>query len=132
MLVRQLMSPSVRSLPVDGPVGEAFRLLRESGVRALPVVDEAGEVVGLLDERNVHELLGDRRLVVDLRVGEIMTAGVESVAPDLPLAHAIRSLREQRVGALPVVDGGRLVGLLSSEQMVGAFADLLEEAPVPA
>lgn len=125
MLVRQVMSPQVRTVHVDTPVGEAFRFMQETGVRHLPVVDGSERLVGLLDDRSVHDVLLEEAGAADLRVRTIMTVGATTVEPDTPLVTAARLLRETSVDALPVVDGDRLVGLVSVEEMVGVFADLL-------
>lgn len=129
MHVHQVMTPCAHPLHVDTPVGEAFRFMQESGARHLPVVDGGGRLVGLLDDRSVHDVLLEELGGPDVRVRIVTTMGVATVAPDTPLAVAARLLRDSRVDALPVLDGERLVGLVSVEEMVGVFADLLERAP---
>ena len=67
----------------------------------------------------------------DLTVGEVMTRGVVTVEPDRDLRQAARIMHERKIGALPVVDRGRLVGMLSEHDVLRAFATLVPATTVP-
>jgi CBS domain-containing protein len=116
-------------------------------VSGLPVVDHAGRVVGIVSEGDLivrqkareprpwwHGFLEDsERLAREYRkrtgstVGEVMTASVLCVSPRLPIESAALVLDERRVRRLPVVDGERLVGIVSRGDLVRALA----QEPLP-
>ena len=60
------------------------------------------------------------RALARLRVNEVMTWGVITVHPDIDIRHAARIMHERTLGALPVADGGRLVGILTASDVIQA------------
>ena len=119
----------------DAPIAVAIDLLRTRGIRHLPVVDGTGRLVGIVTDRDLRQVvfdpmiqgvLGDATLALRaLSVRDIMTWGVVSVQPDTDLRAAARLLRERRIGALPVTEGGRVVGMLSELDVLAAFEKIL-------
>ena len=105
--VAEIMSkPAVVATP-DTVVGEARRMFRKACIRHLPVLD--GELlVGIVSERDLGRAVGDA-----LPVAEIMTRPVFVLSPTTTLRRAARILGERRFGALPVVDGRKLIGMVS-------------------
>lgn len=133
MRVRELMTPRpVRVSPATSLM-EARRLLARHDVRHLPVV--AGDaVVGVVSDRDL--VLRDRRLADALdrlhcelvdgryrRVADVMSSPAVTVEADTPAATAATLLRTRRISALPVVDDGRLVGIVTTTDLLGAVAD---------
>jgi CBS domain-containing protein len=131
----------------DAPIAVAADLLRAHHVRHLPAVDAAGRLVGIVTDRDlrqvvfdpvVQEALGDTAAALSaLTVRDVMTWGVLSVRPDTDLRSAARLMRERRIGALPVVDDGRVVGILSETDVLAALEQMLGERlttvrPLPA
>ena len=113
--VREMMVTDFRALPVHATLAEAARLLLAGEQREFPVVDNAGALEGLLTRDNLIQGLSARGpgAIVD----HAMTRAVAPVSPDLDFAAALEQLRASRLPALPVVDGGRLVGLLTTENI---------------
>jgi acetoin utilization protein AcuB len=119
----------------DAPVAVATRLLRTHKIRHLPVVDGDDRLVGVVTDRDlrqvvfdprIQEALGDTTLTLrGLRVREVMTWGVLSVRPDTELRAAARLIRERKIGALPVTEGGAVVGILSETDVLAAFDEML-------
>jgi acetoin utilization protein AcuB len=123
-IARMLMSREPISAAVDDNLMDAAARMADRNVRHLPVIDGDRRVVGILSDRDVRTLVGDlaRPLRPDdakvrmrsLRVGDAMTRDVVVVAEDAPFDEVARIFTEQKVGAVPVVDGGdRLVGVIS-------------------
>ncbi|HEX6081753.1 MAG TPA: CBS domain-containing protein [Methylomirabilota bacterium] len=139
MKVKDVMSRDPISIDPEAPVGTALDVMRTKRVRHLPVVDEAGALVGIVTDRDLRhaalapalgELLPARahrraRLVGEarenLRVRDVMTWAVVTTGPEVALLSAALVMLESRVGSLPVVDGGRLVGLLTEQDVLKAL-----------
>ncbi|HTF33892.1 MAG TPA: CBS domain-containing protein [Myxococcota bacterium] len=115
----------------------ALESMVERGIRHLPVV-EAGRVVGVISINDLRAALpvpvsllsgisvGDRGLVRDYAVGEVMTHFPEVAHPETSLEDAAQRMADRRIGCLPVVDGqGRIVGMLSSTDALRALATSL-------
>jgi acetoin utilization protein AcuB len=139
MKVKDVMSRSPISIDPEAAVGTALDVMRTKGIRHLPVVDEAGALVGIVTDRDlrhaalapaVQEFLSIRahrrirrlgEMLENLRVRDVMTWAVISAGPEVPLLSAALIMFESRVGSLPVLEGGRLVGLLSEQDLLKAL-----------
>jgi len=117
------------------PIDEALKVMRDKKVRRLPVVDEKGKLVGIVAEKDIlyaspspatslsiHEI---HYLVSKLTVVEIMTKNVFTVTDDTPLEEAARVMADNRIGALPVLHDGALVGIITETDIFKAFVELL-------
>lgn len=106
-------------------------------IRQIPVVDKEMKLLGIISKRDIYaasvsnlsENYERSRNLLEgrLQVSEIMTKDVETVTADETLAAAAIKLQEMRVGALPVIDGGKLVGIISSSDFLGIAVMLLEK-----
>lgn len=103
--------------PADS-VADAQALLEKHGIHHLPVVKEQ-RLVGIVTDRDVRSAPAKTKSVAD-----IMTPKPLVIAPDTFVDEAARRLRRHRIGALPVVENGRLIGILSSADVLDAFVDL--------
>lgn len=104
---------------------EALALCRSNGIRHLPVLRD-GELAGILSDRDLRRAVGagqDGSTPVD----ELMTSPVRCIGPRLPLAEAAGIMIDRRLSALPVVDRDRLVGILTSTDLVEHCLDALRE-----
>jgi CBS domain-containing protein len=134
--VRELMTRSPLTVRWDATIGAAWKLMKDQKIRHLPVLDEGGHLVGILTDRDlrqvifepsIQEQLGNlSRAYNILTVKEVMTWGVITVRPESDIRLAARLMHEQRIGALPVVKVGKVVGILTETDLLKAFADLLE------
>jgi acetoin utilization protein AcuB len=127
----------------DAPLGTALAVMVERGVRHLPVVDDWGRLVGMLTDRDMRstvvgptiaERLPNRwrrraaRLqerTENLRVRDAMTWDCVTTGPSASLGEAAARMADGRFGCLPVVDGGRLIGILTEHDVLRAIADQL-------
>lgn len=117
MRVEQWMRKKVETIREDGSAEEALKRMHTRKLRHLVVVRD-GEVTGIVSDRDLAALLvGSFRL--DRTISQVMSRGVAVVEPGTSIEAAARLMRRRKVGALPVVYGRKLVGILT-------VADLLE------
>ena len=135
MLVRVRMSTNPVTITSEAPITEALRVMRENQVRRLPVVDQDGDMQGIVSEKDllyaspspatslsIHEM---HYLLSQLRVSELMTTNVISVTPDTPLEEAACIMTDNKIGGLPVLQAGKLVGIITETDIFKVFLELL-------
>jgi len=130
MRVRDLMTEAPLTAPRSMPVLDARRLMDDKRIRHLLVV-EHGTLVGIVTDRDIRLNMPSpatslsvwelNHLLARLTVGEVMTASVIVVEPDRDARAAAALLVEEKIGALPVVDGERLVGIVTDTDVLRAF-----------
>ena len=118
MKVSEIMSGRVVTICQDEPVIAAARLLKRMNLGALPVTDRSGRLRGMLTDRDiVLRCVASGADARELRVAVIMTRGVVTAEPETEVAEAARTMGGGQVRRLPVVEGGKLVGMLSLADM---------------
>ena len=122
MKIRDVMtSPAIRIHPEE-PVSVAARALEHYNIGALPVCGSDGQLRGLVTDRDiVTRCLAADRQAGKTQVGQIMTAGVLSVDPDTSTAEAARLMGARQIRRLPVVENGKLVGMVSLGDLASSF-----------
>ena len=102
----------------DDSVFAAVRLMADKGAGALVVAID-GRVAGVVSERDcARRVVLEGKAPLDTRVGDIMTAPAVSVAPDHTVDECLRLMTDKRIRHLPVLEGGRLVGVVSIGDLV--------------
>jgi acetoin utilization protein AcuB len=129
MLVQDVMQRVVATVAPEASVREAVRLARQRGIRHVPVLDK-GRLVGIVSDRDLKEVLaacaareelGEGDPVARTRVDMIMTREVVTAAPTTLVTDAAARMLERRISALPVLDGERLVGIVTETDVLGAL-----------
>jgi CBS domain-containing protein len=132
--VRALMTREVATLRPNDKLSVAEDVMRLGRIRHLPVVsdDDDGKLIGLLSLRDLFrgslaDALGygtraQQKLLDMLLAKEVMTTAVLTTTPDTPLREAAKIMMERKLGSLPVLDGGRLVGILTEGDFVALVA----------
>jgi len=116
--VLQGKGTQVETISANASLFDAVRRLGEMRIGALPVV-ENGQIVGIVSERDVIYCLRDRgREALDLPVSQVMSAPAITVDSDTGVLTALALITERRIRHLPVVDGGRIRGIVSIGDLV--------------
>lgn len=128
MLVREVMSSPVVSVPIGATLEDAVERMLEHGVGSL-VVTEGGESVGILTTTDVliagHET---GQPLADVTVGDAASRPLITIGPDATVRAAAERMRGEGVKRLPVADGFDLLGIVSQQDVVFAHPDLIREA----
>ena len=140
MKVKDVMTKHPFTIDPNAPLGTAMDVMRTKDLRHLPVVDETGQLIGIITDRDLRQACfapvvaeylsagaqqGVRQVgqtLEDLKVRNFMTWVVVTVHPDASLAHAALIMSERRVGSLPVIESGKLVGMLTERDMLEALS----------
>ena len=136
MLVEDVMSRSVVTLTPEQTLRDAIELLRSKGIRHLPVVDDS-KIVGIVTDRDVKRATpsllsgidrdGYEGVLDTTKVRQFMTREPQTVTPNSGLKAAVKIFLDRKVGALPVVDDGHLVGILSDIDILRVVHNMLAE-----
>ncbi|HKN12668.1 MAG TPA: CBS domain-containing protein [Candidatus Binatus sp.] len=131
--VRDVMTADPTTLKRNDKLTLADDIMRLGRVRHLPVLDDDGEaLVGIVTQRDLFrdalaQALGygrhaQRKILDTLSVKDVMATDVVTTGPDTSLIEAARILTERKIGCLPVVENGRLVGILTEGDFVALVA----------
>ena len=130
MLVKDIMQHDLACVRPETHLEEVVRLLQRRSVRHLPVLDHE-DLVGIISDRDLKSVLPSpvTKLAATatpahsdgLTAGDIMTKRVITVEPMVSVEDAARMLVEERIGALPVMDGGALVGIVTETDVLLLF-----------
>ncbi len=123
MLVQDRMTPNPTTITSDTSLKDALELIRSHPFRHLPVVDQEGKLVGIVTEKSLVYASPSSDLSLSIfevnyllsrtLVGQVMQGEVVTVLPSLPIEEAARVMIDRRIGCLPVVEDGELVGIIS-------------------
>ncbi len=135
MLVGERMSHPVITVSPNTPMQEAHKLMRDERIRRLPVVDNNGKLVGIVSESDLLNAAPSdattlsvwemNYLLSKITVKEIMTRNVITAHPDTPLEDAARNMVDNKIGGLPVVRNGDVVGIITETDLFKIFLELL-------
>jgi CBS domain-containing protein len=147
-----IMTRNVITAAPEIPVEEAVRLMLGHNVSGLPVIDDTATVVGIVTEgdllrrtetgterqraRWLEFLIAPGLLAEEYmrthgrKVGEVMTAAVISVTAQTPLAEIVALMESRRIKRLPVIENGRLIGIISRADLLRALAEMLPKSSV--
>lgn len=134
MLVKKRMSSPVITIEPNMPIMDALDLMKSKGIRRTPVMKD-GKMVGIVSDKDllnaapsdatslsVWEL---NYLLARITVGEVMTKEVVSVQQDTPIEEAAYLMAVNKIGGLPVMDNGYLVGLITETDLFRIFLELM-------
>lgn len=141
MYVRQLMSQGVVTIEETATCAEAAQRMVRERIRHLPVVDALGRLTGIVTDRDLRHHLFEPAVLKDLgavsvdsllkaaAVSRVMSSPVVSVGPDDQLEDAARRMLEDKVGSLPVVENGRVVGIITETDLLRRIVSVDEACP---
>ncbi|MBW2039744.1 MAG: CBS domain-containing protein [Deltaproteobacteria bacterium] len=123
MKVKKRMAKKLVTIRKDATISDAIRLMKEHSIRHLPVI-EGGKLVGWVTEGDIHQAYL-ASLIEQLSVGDIMIKNPITISPGANLEEAAELLYRHAIGGLPVVDGGKLVGVITVADIMAAFIEVM-------
>ena len=132
--VRDYMTSDPQTLDTKNTLLDAVLMLRRLELRHIPILED-GRLIGVLTDRDVGRVAPSmlmglspqdyNRVFEDTPVAKVMTRNLLSTTPEAPLAEAVHLLYNHKVGCLPVLEDGRLVGIITVADMLRALHDLV-------
>jgi acetoin utilization protein AcuB len=133
MKVQDIMTTPAVTVGLDMPVLEARQVMERQRIRHLPVTD-GGRLMGIVTDRDIRLNMPSPAtslsvweinfLIAKLTVGSVMRRAVITIDAHRDAAEAARIMLDHKIGALPVVDGGAVVGIVTETDMLRAFATM--------
>jgi len=138
MIVGMWMTRNLVCVQPDTPLREAASLMRDNRIRRLPVVARKGDelsLLGIVSATDIYRAYpahcnpfaaDSEAQAPATTAGEVMSTSVLTTTPDTPLEDAATIMRDRKIGALPVMRQGRLLGLITESDIFRAFISLLK------
>lgn len=133
--VGSIASRPVITIAADALAREAGEVMRAEKIRHLPVLDAEGRLAGIVTDRDLRQVIFDPSIrerlgtaadtLAGVLVREVMTWGVVTVHPDSDVRDAALLMHELKISALPVVENGAVVGIVTAHDLVAALVDAL-------
>lgn len=129
MEVAEIMTREPLSVTSDARVADALELMHDNDIRHVPVIDD-GALIGMLSDRDLRDFLRAEdgwRKAQGVSVSEVMSADAIAVEPGADVSDLIDLMLENKIGAVPVVDGhsDKVVGIVSYVDVLAAARELL-------
>jgi acetoin utilization protein AcuB len=135
MYVGRKMTTKVITITPDTPIVNARDLLREHNIKQLPVVDKEGKLVGILTDRDIRSAWASPATTLSiyeltyvlqkLTVESVMVRKVITTTADATVERAARIMHDHKIGSLPVVEGDKLVGIITNTDLMEVLLDAL-------
>ena len=149
MNAKDVMTPCVLSIAPDASISAAARLMLQNKISGLPVIDDSGKLVGMITEgdflrraeigtqrrraRWIEFLVGPGRLADEYSrssgrtISDVMTHDVHTVNVDAPLEQIVRMMERRRIKRVPVVAGGKVVGIVTRANLLRSLSSVADE-----
>ncbi len=124
MIVSHWMSTDLVTIGKEASIQEAMALMKRESIRHLPVVDKQMKLLGWITDADLRGVL-IASMLEELTIEDVMIRKPFTVHPEMLLEEAARILLEKRVGGLPIVKDGTLVGVITTVDVLSAFITFL-------
>lgn len=132
LLVEDVMSTDVFTLERNDKLSIADDVMKQKRIRHIPILDSDGQLSGIITQRDLFRGIllrslgfgsrAEEKMLESYSVKDAMKEDVITTTPDTPIGDAARLMLSNKIGCLPVLDGERLVGLISEADFVKQFA----------
>ena len=122
MQITNAMTRNPVTIRSSDELAKAKSLMKSCGFRRLPVVDD-GQLVGILTERDLREHAGH---LENTRANAVMRTALVTIAPEGTVEEAARLMLKHKIGGLPIVTDGRLLGIVTTSDLLAAFLRVLQ------
>jgi acetoin utilization protein AcuB len=129
MLIREIMHPNPIVVQPDTTLCAAYALMQEKGIRHLPVVLN-NRLTGIITDRDLRlatSRLAEHPFEPDAAVKDVMNTRVQTTHPNDPVEQSTRLMRSLKIGCLPVLENSKLVGIVTSADLLDALLRLIDQ-----
>ena len=133
MFVSEWMTRKVFSVKPDDSVSAVVRMIKEKSIKHIPVAEQ-GKLKGIISDRDIKDYCPSKATSLDMyelhyllektSVREVMKTKVFTTAPDMPVEEAAMVLYDKNIGCLPVIESGKLAGIISDRDIFRALIDI--------
>jgi len=133
MFVAEWMTKKVYTVAPSDSVSDAVQLMKEKGIKHLPVVKDE-KIKGIVSDRDIKDFSPSKATTLDIyelhyilantKVKEVMRTRVFTAASDTPVEEAAKAMYDMKIGCLPVVEGGKLTGIISDRDIFRVLVDV--------
>ncbi len=120
MIVRHWMTTDVVTINKEASIQEALAVMKQGSIRHLPVVDQDGKLLGWVTDADLRGVL-IASMLEELTLEDVMIRRPFTATPDMSLEEASHLIHEKRIGGLPVVEGEKLAGVITTVDILSAF-----------
>jgi acetoin utilization protein AcuB len=134
MIVRMRMTTNPVTVDKDVTILDALKIMQDNKIRRLPVLDK-GKLVGIVTDRDLREVSPSpastlsifelNYLLAKTKIKDIMTKNVIGISPDAFIEEAALLMRENTIGGLPVLEGNKLVGIITETNIFDVFVEIM-------
>jgi len=134
MLVGERMHKPVITVPPDMPITEALNLMKRERIRRCPVIKD-GKLVGIISDKDLLNASPSTAttlsiweinyLISKITVGEVMTKNVLTINEDTPIEQAARMMADNKIGGMPVLRDGAVVGIITETDLFKLLLELM-------
>jgi len=134
MRVSERMTKNIITVTPETTLSEALRIVHEKKIRHLPVVAE-GRLVGIVTDGDLKKVSASEATTLSVwelnylldrvKIKDFMIRDVISISPELPIDEAAELMIAHRIGSLPVVEDGKVVGILTETNMVETLVAIM-------
>ncbi|MCR4440809.1 MAG: CBS domain-containing protein [Peptococcaceae bacterium] len=136
MLVKEKMTPNPITITRQATIAQALEIMRQNKIRRLPVMDK-DSLVGIVTDRDLSEVSPSRAtslsifelnyLLSKTKIGDILSPKQKliTISPDAFLEEAALLMRNHKIGGIPVVENGKLVGIITETNIFDAFIEIM-------
>jgi acetoin utilization protein AcuB len=134
--IKEKMQKNLITISPDASFYEARALIRDKGIRHVPVVDKGGHLVGLVTDRDIREAAPSEATTLSVHelhylLGKLKVSGfmrpkdkLITITPDVIIEEAVQLMRDHKIGCLPVVEGNRLIGIITETDILDFVVDV--------
>ena len=103
---------------------EAVQLMKQHHIRHLPVVDDDGDLVGFVTESDLRQF-SFPSMVEEIPIHQVMVTNPRTIDANAGIEEAAKVIHDRKIGGLPVMDNGRLVGVITASDLLSAFIEVM-------
>lgn len=123
MKVRDLMSSPAVTVSVKDTARHALQVMKDNDINGTPVLNGGGELYGMVVKADIYRFLIEPGHIEDCPIDWVMSKDVMSIDADEPVEMANKKIREKKVVSIPVMEEGKLVGVISFEDLLDYYLE---------